>query len=53
MPTAEMACIKKYGIILLKEIAVQFLLIDFFRLLVYHKVNSIDCRIKRERFAEI
>lgn|GEM_PF-6192551 len=28
-------------------------LIDLFRLLVYPKVNSIDFKMKRERFADI
>ena len=33
--------------------SVSIFFIDSFRLFVYHKINYIDCRMKRERFADI
>ena len=44
--------VKKFAIVVLKEV-VSIFLIDFFRLFVYHKANSIDCKMKRERFTDI
>ena len=48
----RIAWVRKFEIVVLKDV-VSIFLIDFSGLFVYHKVNSIDYKMKRGRFTDI